>query len=201
MRGGCAGAARLEPSPLGEGGRRPDEGQVSCGCPLWSLPPWGKVAAGRMRGGCPAAARLRDSAKHFALIRQRAGPLTASPEGEAQRVEKPPSAGEVPRRGGGREPCHSPKYFGQPYSSLPHRLRAEPPRRGGQGVSTPFSTVCGFPLGGSCQRPRPLTDEGQPCHYYPFTACRGKPAPHPALRGHLPPKGKAFGGQSSFAQP
>ncbi len=60
-----------------------------------------------------------------------------------QRVEKPPSAREVPRRGGGREPCHSPKYFGQPYSSLPHRLRAEPPRRGGQGVSTPFSTVCG----------------------------------------------------------
>ena len=53
--------------------------------------------------------------------------------------------GAVPRRGGGREPCHSPKYFGQPYSSLPHRLRAEPPRRGGQGVSTPFSTVCGSP--------------------------------------------------------
>ena len=49
------------------------------------------------------------------------------------RVEKPPSAREVPRRGGGREPCHSPKYFGQPHSSLPHRLRAEPPRRGGQG--------------------------------------------------------------------
>ena len=64
------------------------------------------------------------------------------PKGRLQRVEKPPSAREVPRRGGGREPCHSPKYFGQPYSSLPHRLRAEPPRRGGQGVSTPFSTVC-----------------------------------------------------------
>ena len=31
---------------------------------------------------------------------------------------KPPSAREVPRRGGGRELCHSPKYFGQPYSSL-----------------------------------------------------------------------------------
>ena len=26
----------------------------------------------------------------------------------------------------------NPKYFGQPHSSLPHRLRAEPPRRGGQ---------------------------------------------------------------------
>ena len=55
--------------------------------------------------------------------------------------------GAVPRRGGGREPCHSPKYFGQPYSSLPHRLRAEPPRRGGQGVSTPFSTVWPSPSG------------------------------------------------------
>ena len=73
-------------------------------------------------------------------------PLTIMPA--AQRVEKPPSAREVPRRGGGREPCQSPKYFGQPYSSLPHRLRAEPPRRGGQGVSTPFSTVCGSPAWG-----------------------------------------------------
>ena len=50
--------------------------------------------------------------------------------------------GAVPRSGGGREPCHNPKYFGQPYSSLPHRLRAVPPRRGGQGVNAPFSTVC-----------------------------------------------------------
>ena len=55
---------------------------------------------------------------------------------------KPPSAREVPRRGGGRESCHSPKYFEQPYSSLPHRLRAEPPRRGGQGVNAPFLTIC-----------------------------------------------------------
>ena len=48
--------------------------------------------------------------------------------------------GAVPRGGGGREPCHSPKYFGQPYNSLPHRLRAEPPRRGGQGVNAPLSS-------------------------------------------------------------
>ena len=58
-----------------------------------------------------------------------------------QCVEKPSSAREVPRRGGGREPCHNPKYFGQSYSSLPHRLRAEPPRRGGQGVNASFLTV------------------------------------------------------------
>ena len=48
----------------------------------------------------------------------------------------------MPRSGGGREPCHSPKYFGQPYSSLPHRLRAEPPSQRGQGVNALFSTVC-----------------------------------------------------------
>ena len=52
-------------------------------------------------------------------------------------------AGRWPRRAGGREPCHNPKYFGQPYSSLPHRLRAEPPPRGGQentqgGILPPF---------------------------------------------------------------
>ena len=65
----------------------------------------------------------------------------------SQRVENLPLRGRCPERGGGEEPCHSPKYFGQPYtSSLPHRLRAEPPRRGGQGVSTPFSTIQGRPM-------------------------------------------------------
>ena len=58
MRGGCAGAARFGAFLLG-----------------------GKVAAGRMRGKCPAAARLRNHAKHFALISQRAGPRTPSPAG------------------------------------------------------------------------------------------------------------------------
>ena len=49
----------------------------------------------------------------------------------------------------------------------------------------------GFPLGGSCQRPRPLTDEGRPCRNNPFTGGNGGLCPHPAC-GHLPPKGKAF---------
>ena len=90
---------------------------------------------------------------------QRAECAGADSHGRADHVSERTSAREVPRRGGGREPCHSPKYFGQSYSSLPHRLRAEPfgprplcrfatsphavgshPRRGGQGVSTPFST-------------------------------------------------------------
>ena len=60
-----------------------------------------------------------------------------------------PAAREVPRKGGGREPCHSPKYFGQPYNSLPHRLRAEPPRRGGQGVNAPFLTGWRLPARGA----------------------------------------------------
>ena len=48
---------------------------------------------------------------------------------------KPPSAREVPRRGGGRELCHSPKYFGQPYCAPPPRGGGAPPRCGGNGLS------------------------------------------------------------------
>ncbi len=90
----------------------------------------------RMQADVPARSAGYYCVRAFIL-----GELAASLEWQTlllygrARVEKPPSAREVPRRGGGREPCHSPKYFGQPYSSLPHRLRAEPPRRGGQGVS------------------------------------------------------------------
>ena len=48
----------------------------------------------------------------------------------------------------------------------------------------------GFPFGGSCQWPRPLTDEGQVCHSHPFAGSYNKRAPHPALRGHLPQGGR-----------
>ena len=44
----------------------------------------------------------------------------------------------------------------------------------------------------SCQRLRPLTDEGEPSRCKQFPGSDGKPAPHPALRGHLPPKGEGF---------
>ena len=54
-----------------------------------------------------------------------------------------------------------------------------------------LSAVNGFPLGGSCQRPRPRTDEGRPCRNNPFTGGNGGLCPHPAC-GHLPPRGKAF---------
>ena len=52
---------------------------------LKSLPPWGKVLnkVKRMRGKCAAATRERVVLGGLALISQRAGPLTASPEGEA----------------------------------------------------------------------------------------------------------------------
>ena len=39
---------------------------------------------------------------------------------------------------------------------------------------------------------RPLTDEGEPSCCKQFPGSDGKPAPHPALRGHLPPKGEGF---------
>ena len=49
----------------------------------------------------------------------------------------------------------------------------------------------GFPFGGSCQWPRPLTDEGQVCHSHPFAGSYNKRAPHPALRGYRTPSGAA----------
>ena len=107
-------------------GRGLDPSAGVCGRQGACPPPRGRGRACPARG-FPISARFPYTA----------GPHICGP----QAVEKPPSAREVPRRGGGREPCHSPKYFGQPHSSLPHRLRAEPPHRGGQGVSTPFSTA------------------------------------------------------------
>ena len=54
-----------------------------------SLPLWGKVAPqGRMRGRCAIAVRLRTAVGKFPLISQRAGPLTASPKGEASLTER-----------------------------------------------------------------------------------------------------------------
>ena len=38
-------------------------------------------------------------------------------------------------------------------------------------------------MGGSCQRPRPLTDEGKPYHCRPQAGCHGRLGPHPAPRG------------------
>ena len=50
--------------------------------------------------------------------------------------------GEVPRRGGGSELRRDPNDSGSWQGSLPHRLRAEPPPRGGQeNYSCRLSTV------------------------------------------------------------
>ena len=59
----------------------------------------------------------------------------------------------------------------------------------------------GFPFGGSCQWPRPPTDEGQVCHSHPFAGSCNKRAPHPALRGHLPPLGEGSGCRKRCVHP
>ena len=66
--------------------------------------------------------------------------------------------------------------------------------------SNAFSGSLGFPLGGSCQRPRPLTDEGEVLGAVPQTGSRRTPAPHPAC-GHLPPRGKAPSGRLQDTRP
>ena len=59
------------------------------GCEPPSLPPRGKVAPqGRMRGRLTAPPHSRAATASAALISQRAGPLTASPAGEAARRKK-----------------------------------------------------------------------------------------------------------------
>jgi len=59
------------------------------GCEPPSLPPRGKAAPqGRMRGELAAAARVWVISASPPLISQRAGPLTASPKGEAARRKK-----------------------------------------------------------------------------------------------------------------
>ena len=98
-----------------------------------------------------------------------------------------PLRGRWPRRAGRREPYHYPKYFGFPRGSLPYRLRAEPPRRGGQGP------------------PREGRGPGMPGPYEaatPLSGNCGKPDPHQsALRTASPCAGEAFASHpSSFGR-
>ena len=82
------------------------------GCEPPSLPPRGKAAPqGRMRGGLTATTHSRAATASAALISQRAGPLTASPAGEADAIAK-----KLIRRG-----CEPP--------SLPPRGKAAPQGR------------------------------------------------------------------------
>jgi len=68
---------------------------------------------------------------HVFYTRYAGGEKNIRPEGRMH-AYLPPSAREVARRAGGSEPCRDPKYFGLPGGSLPHPLRREPPRIGGQ---------------------------------------------------------------------
>ena len=141
-------------------------------------PLFGDVAGGGTGNGRPRKARRDPSGLASSA---------SSPKRGAQRVEKPPSAREVPRRGGGREPCHSPKYFGQPYSSLPHRLRAEPPRRGGLRGEHTFFDSLSSPKRGAFLRGR--SPRGKPPHQGRWPRSRpegfGKLAGGcPLMRGH-----------------
>ena len=45
------------------------------------------------------------------------------------------------------KPCFRPKHFGLPQGSLPHRLRAEPPRRGAKKENGRFVPLFGFANG------------------------------------------------------
>ena len=103
---------------------------------------------------------------------QRAECAGADSHGRADHVSERTSAREVPRRGGGREPCHSPKYFGQPYSSLPHRLRAEPPRRGGQGETVGADSISARKACHCRRRPRATNGRPYKTKAHPAHSCR-----------------------------
>ena len=93
------------------------------------------------RAGCggalAAAARVWVISASPPLISQRAGPLTASPSGEAQTAKKgaslpwPPLRGGSARRRWGRELYGCPKYFGLWQGSLPPPLRGTSLAEGG----------------------------------------------------------------------
>ena len=81
-------AGPLTASPKGEADAIAKK-LIRRGCEPPSLPPRGKVAPqGRMRGELAAAARVWVISASPPLISQRAGPLTASPKGEAARRKK-----------------------------------------------------------------------------------------------------------------
>ena len=86
--GGCASTRACGRSPAGEADAIAKK-LIWRGCEPPSLPPRGKVAPqGRMRGSLTATTRSRAATASAALISQRAGPLTASPKGEAARRKK-----------------------------------------------------------------------------------------------------------------
>ena len=104
----------------------------------------------------------------------------ADSHGRADHVSERTSAREVPRRGGGREPCHSPKYFGQPYSSLP-----PPPAGGALRAQAPLSLRDISPRCG--ESPSQRGPRGEHTFFDRLEGCRflKTPASLPALVGKL----------------
>ncbi len=85
-----------------------------------------------------------------------------------------------------------------PHGWLPHKAFF-PPRRMNLARYAYYSIGCGrgqgqfaekrLPRGGSCQRPRPLTDEGKPCRRLPVYGAMAATSPSSGL-GHLPQGGR-----------
>ena len=59
----------------------------------------------------------------------------------------------------------------------------------------------GFPFGGSCQWPRPLTDEGQVCHSHPFAGSYKKTCPSSGPAGPPSPSGEGLDCRKRCAHP
>ncbi len=165
----------LTASPRG-GSRRDCKKLIWRGCEPPSLPPRGKVAPqGRMRGELAAAARVRVISASAALISQRAGPLTASPKGEADAIAK-----KLIWRG-----CEP--------SSLPPRGKVAPQgRMRGSLTATTHSRAATASAALISQRSGPLTasPEGEADAIAKKLIWRGCEPPS------LPPRGKPLDGKN-----
>ena len=100
-----------------------------------------------------------------------------------------------------------PKYSCPPHGSLPHRLRAEPPRRGGQEKAAPrveFSPFVGNVIrrGAFYMRPRKFALPQAGTGGYgirPYVFCGGRPPAQRRPRGAFLPVVRASGFISAFA--
>ena len=140
-------AGPLTASPAGEADAIAKK-MIWRGCEPPSLPPRGKVAPqGRMRGSLTAATHSRAATASAALISQRAGPLTASPAGEADAIAK-----KLIWRGC-EPPSLPPEGEGGPAGPDEGRACRGSPCMGHIGKSAPHPSAGGaadsFPRGGS----------------------------------------------------
>ena len=150
---------------------------------VW-LPPWGGSCQ-RPRpltdeGQPRHATRSRSAAAHSPLIRRFAPP---SPAGEGFYICVASPLGGSCQRPRPLTDEGQPRHATRSRSAAAHSpliRRFAPPSPAGEG----FYICVASPLGGSCQRPRPLTDEGQPRH---ATRSRSAAAHSPLIRRFAPP--------------